>query len=341
MPKEVNSKFVIMICDYAESRGISREWSLQGISYSEKEMKENIERIDYQTFSEFAIRIITKIGDDNFGFKLGEWLNLFAAGLISQILVSSNNIMTALNFLVEFSTLELGPYKVKLKNRNSHISLIYKPIESWEQQYPVVCKQVSEMAVVFTLKFFKHLHRETQIVERIGLMGSKEHSTTKDYLQFNIPIEFNQNRYWFDIPLEYVSFPIVSSDKNLINLLTSYASQKVAEYSSGNTYYSLVKATIFRLLKPKFPTLNDVASNLGYSTRTLQRRLFEEGWNYKQIIDELKFDLAKKYLKIESLSVKEVAWNLEYSDSSTFVRAFKKHSGTTPLSWRKSFYLDK
>ena len=74
-------------------------------------------------------------------------------------------------------------------------------------------------------------------------------------------------------------------------------------------------------VKMRLPIL---AANLNLSVRTLQRRLKEEGLTYKNVLDELKLQFALDYLKNEALSIKEIAYLLDYAEPSSFIRGFKQ-----------------
>jgi AraC-like DNA-binding protein len=336
MPKEVNAKFILMIADYAAYRGVSKKWSLSGIDLSEEELSDNSLRIDYLPFSRFAERIIKKMDDENFGIRFGEWLNFIAAGILSQILFSSENVISALNNLVKFSSLELGPYNVKLKNSDRALRLQYRPIKAWQEEFPEVCQQISEMACIFTLRFFETLIRDESAISKAGFMGDSKDLNSEFHRICKVKCEFDQKYYWFEIPYEILDRQISTKDKMLMQTLLPYASNRVAELNDNQSYSAKVKQSAFRLLDPKFPSLEAVATNLGTSKRTLQRRLKDEKTNFKQIIEELKIELAQKYLKNPKLSIKEIAYLLEFSGPSTFVRSFKNQTETTPLKWRKS-----
>lgn len=60
------------------------------------------------------------------------------------------------------------------------------------------------------------------------------------------------------------------------------------------------------------------------------------GISAKQFILNRIFLEAKKMLLYSSLSVSEIAWQLNFQDDSYFVRAFKKKTGYTPHSWKNT-----
>jgi AraC-like DNA-binding protein len=85
-----------------------------------------------------------------------------------------------------------------------------------------------------------------------------------------------------------------------------------------------------RLLGGPRPEINEVAKELGMSSRTLQRRITDEGTSYRQLLNDARHELARFYLKEPSLSVSEIAYLLSYEDPSSFFRAFHGWEGTTP-----------
>ena len=78
----------------------------------------------------------------------------------------------------------------------------------------------------------------------------------------------------------------------------------------------------------------DVARNLGMSKRTLARRLSSEGLNFNEIFQELRRDLAVRYLDDRKLHVSKIAWLLGFREVSAFTHACKRWTGKTPSEMR-------
>ena len=89
------------------------------------------------------------------------------------------------------------------------------------------------------------------------------------------------------------------------------------------------------MVKPQFPTVQQVADHLNVSVRTLQRKLKQEGFTFQEVMDQLRKDFAMDYLSRPELSVGEVAFLLSYAETSAFSRAFKRWTGMTPVEYRE------
>ena len=79
---------------------------------------------------------------------------------------------------------------------------------------------------------------------------------------------------------------------------------------------------------------DDVARRLHLSRRTLNRRLKAEGTTFQRVLDEVRFELARKLLADARLPITEVSECLGYTTASAFTRAFRRWSGRSPAGWR-------
>lgn len=78
-----------------------------------------------------------------------------------------------------------------------------------------------------------------------------------------------------------------------------------------------------------------VARKLAMSVATLRRRLEHEGTSHREILDELRRDLAERYLGDSQLAISEVAFLLGFSHVTALHKAFKRWTGgTTPAEYR-------
>ena len=86
---------------------------------------------------------------------------------------------------------------------------------------------------------------------------------------------------------------------------------------------------------PSAPALADAARELRVSTRTLHRRLEEEGTTFREIKDALRREIALARLERGDESIADIAVALGYSEPSAFFRAFQGWTGEAPSAHRK------
>jgi AraC-like DNA-binding protein len=78
----------------------------------------------------------------------------------------------------------------------------------------------------------------------------------------------------------------------------------------------------------------DVARSLGMSKRTLARKLAAEGSSFNEILQDLRRDLAIRYLDDRKLHVSKIAWLLGFHEVSAFTHAFRRWTGKRPSEMR-------
>ncbi len=84
------------------------------------------------------------------------------------------------------------------------------------------------------------------------------------------------------------------------------------------------------------PTLEEVARRMSTSPRTLIRRLRAAGTSFQIEIDAIRQQRAMDMLRRVSVPVSTIAESLGFADSAGFAKAFKRWTGMSPSSYRKS-----
>ena len=82
------------------------------------------------------------------------------------------------------------------------------------------------------------------------------------------------------------------------------------------------------------PDMERIAKELGTTSRSLRRRLTDEGTSFRVLVDEVRETLAEQLLSTAGLSVDAVAERLGFANPAGFINAFKRWKGVPPGTWR-------
>lgn len=96
-----------------------------------------------------------------------------------------------------------------------------------------------------------------------------------------------------------------------------------------------VRNAVYLMLPMGRATCEAVAQGLGLSLRTMQRQLDEAGETFTDILNEVRRELALRYVENPQYAMLRVAELLGYSSASTFTRWFSLQFGEPPLAWRR------
>nr|WP_026682578.1 AraC family transcriptional regulator [Priestia megaterium] len=193
------------------------------------------------------------------------------------------------------------------------------------------------MLVGITLAFLLELGRlgtgqplMAKFVEFTHSMGDLQ--ALEAYFGCHIRIGANCNR--LTLHRRDLDLPFVSYNEELLEILTPVLDKSLDEQQRSRSITEMVKWIMKRNLTGGRPDIQTVASEFGMSDRTLQRRLTDEGTNFKHLLTQVRHELAREYLADPSFDIKEVAFMIGYEDQNSFYRAFRIWEGDTPLNWR-------
>jgi|GEM_PF-359514 len=151
---------------------------------------------------------------------------------------------------------------------------------------------------------------------------------------FKCPVRFNQPQTCLrgDPALADYELP-------LANRLMAMSAEKTLFENIPTRAMRLLPLRLRRMLVRyygAFPSLENAASEMGMSGRTLRRKLAEEGTSYQHELDIVRERLTREYFARGGQSITEVAMMLGFADSSAFAKAFRRWTGMSPSEYLES-----
>jgi AraC-like DNA-binding protein len=266
------------------------------------------------------------LGDSALGLHLAQHFDLRECGMLYYVLAASPNLEEAIRNLARYLAVSNESIRLGISERKKSTVLAVKykiPRHTdrlfAEYGYAVVvrdCRELTGRSVSPSVVTFIH-GRNTDKAEFSRFYGC--------------PVRFNATADTMVLPTEFLSIPILTSDKYLLQILKDACEEVLAKRGKiSSTLRSMVENEIVQLLPHGNAQAEKVASNLGMSNRTLARRLSEEGTSYAAVLNELRRDLSARYLKDPALSLNQIAWLLGYSMVTSLNHAFRRWTGRSP-----------
>jgi AraC-like DNA-binding protein len=169
----------------------------------------------------------------------------------------------------------------------------------------------------------------------VALTCTRPSDDTEHKRVFGATVRFSQPSAHLELDRALLDLRIQGVDPNLAAVLDRYAQQRLAELPRVVDLVDELRQRIRQALRGTVPDAATLARQMGMSTRTLSRRLHEHGLTYQEVVDEARRELALRHLLNKDLKVLEVAFLLGFSEVSTFYRAFRRWTGTTPAAYRR------
>lgn len=170
--------------------------------------------------------------------------------------------------------------------------------------------------------------------ERIELTIPPPPDPSEHERVFGTRVRFGQQEARMLFSASAWATPIAHAHAELLGILEDYARERLREATPPRTLSEKIRHTLRSSLGEGKPQVEKVAKTLAISSRTLQRQLHAEHTTFAKLVDEVRFSLARGYLKAENVSLAEIAFLLGFADQAAFTHAFRRWTGTTPRAFR-------
>jgi AraC-like DNA-binding protein len=151
---------------------------------------------------------------------------------------------------------------------------------------------------------------------------------------FGGPVRFEAPANGLLIPPVALQQNLESADTGLREVLRDHLERLMRQPLGSPSLLDRARSLVGESLAEGDPGMKAIAARLHMSRSTLQRRLHEQGTTHRNILQEVRRDLALRNLQKRDLSIAEVAYLVGYDDPTAFHRAFKKWTGSTPAEHR-------
>jgi AraC-like DNA-binding protein len=150
---------------------------------------------------------------------------------------------------------------------------------------------------------------------------------------FDCPIRFDCESVEIRLPTRLLDLPLDLSDPEATEACRRHCDTLLERLGARGGIVDRVRKHL--LLNPgDFPDVGGTARHLGVSSRTLNRQLLRDGTSYLQILNDVRKELAIRYLRESDLNTDEIAERLGYAETTSFRRAFKRWTGKGTSSYR-------
>ena len=149
---------------------------------------------------------------------------------------------------------------------------------------------------------------------------------------FRSPLIFEADENALVFPEHWLHHPLPYPDKKQHDITVKRLN--TIEAGMGIDLLEEMRSIIRPLIVSQSCKVEQIASILSMHPRTLNRRLKDLDTSFRELVGDIRYEIAKQMLRDEAISILKVSNILAYADASEFTRAFKRWSGMTPSAWR-------
>lgn len=287
-------------------------------------------RIDVASQVRFLNLVADALDDECLGIRLAQSIELRELGLLYYVQASSATLGDALARAARYSSIQNEGVRLTFR-RDA------KPTMSFEY---VGVRRISdrhhtELLAAFLVRLCRQLTGRKLIPSHVSFIHRRKPipADIKSFFGCDIAFGAEVDEIAYSRPVNNIA--LVGTDPYLNALLLRYCDEAIANRRKKSSPWQIrVENAIAPLLPHGQAHLGQTCQKLGISQRTLVRRLASERQTFSSILERLRYDLAKRYLREPGLPVSEIAWLLGYRSIAAFSHAFKRWTGMTPSEAR-------
>ena len=269
-----------------------------------------------------------RTGVPHFGLLIGQRAALASLGPLEELAQHAPDVETALRAMIQHHPVHDRASTVSLLVDNGVATIQYALYE------PDVAgiEQICDGSIAIICNVMRALCGSTWAPAEVLFSHSRPADITPYRRFFRAQLRFDMDQTALVFPRHWLRTPLPNPNTELHQSLE----QRLTDLLSGNP--DDILSELRRIVRAQFAagrkSREHIAEHLSLHRRTFNRRLKEHGINFRQLLQEVRFEYAKQLLSNTRTKITDIATTLGYSDASAFSRAFRRWSGMTPAAWR-------
>lgn len=263
-----------------------------------------------------------------FGLQVAETRRNFGAGVVNVLLAHKRTLREVLLATAQYRHLLNEALAMHVETAGETVTIR----EELVVHPGTPTRQAIELAVGVLMRHSSALIGERWKPRAVHFAHSAPADLTSHRRFFGCPLVFRSDFNGFICSADDLDYPNPAADPELVRYAESLADpMNVADVDSKVLE---VRKAIYLLLPLEQATVELVARHLGLSVRTMQRHLESADTSFSMLLDEVRGELAVRYMTNPSYPIGRVAALLGYTQQGSFTKWFTARSGVTPRAWR-------
>jgi AraC-like DNA-binding protein len=326
----LSARFITYLVDFLLDQGIDPKNYIDGYDL-EQTTHELSFPLDVEYISILFESMSKKLSNPCLGFDLANTFHYENSSIIVKAMLSSRSVHDFFNTVVKYdkyidSALEL--------NFSFNTTEACFDIEVFAPKN-VDTIQITLYLISFILLTLKKITRIDIPLTRIDFVNKAVADIISDKLTFkDVEINYHcaRNKLFFNS--DFLKNKLYSSNSLLHEILSSALDH---HFSSKNTYMNIIDVVRREILMQNYHSIADISSvsrGLNITERTLHRRLAEHDMTFKKLKQQTILERSMYYLSNTQMTIGEISYEVGYSETSAFCRAFKRFYQKSPQDFR-------
>ena len=320
---------------YLRKRGADPDATLSRAGLAAGDLTDPERRVPLVRFLRLLEICADELDDQHFGLRFGIQYDPRHAGVVGNVALASRTVRGALQTLGRYlpTMVDSAVYGLDVEGRTAFAYSYY--IDPLLMTY----RQKNDWGVAFMCNVIRHgLAEPDWAPAEVLLPDAAESTAARRERMALLRAKVREGHAWAGIRFDaaVLERPMKTADAMIGRLMRHYGDLQLVGLRTQHDELEGLRRSVAQLIVQGDSNVERLAENLGWSVRTLQRRLAARGLSYSDLLGQVRKTLALNLLENPSLAITQIAHCLGYSEASTFNHAFRRWVGQAPRDYRKS-----
>ena len=330
-PRLVNSQILLGSLEAAQELGINLGATLREYRIEARLLESPEGFLTHYQVINFLETVAERFDCQHFGFLVGKHQPPLQLGQVAQVLKLSPNLHSALENAFNYQALYSEQNRHELVIEGGYASFIRRDRTPFHGR----AVQLHTLGIVQLIKMFRALCGSHWNASSISFAHGAPKEKRQYQRLFQCPVGFDREFDGIVFPESDLSRPVATADAELLSIVLAHLDTLRADQELAGDIVSKTGNYIRRKIGTNLCNLDSCAQLFNLHPRAFQRNLAEHNCTFKQLLLEIRMELAQQYLRSSDINLSDLTEMLGYQNLSAFSRAFKNSYGLSPELWRK------
>lgn len=330
----IHPTYARLVCAHLRQAGFDNATILQGTRLHWEQLLGGNHYLSLEQLARLLRRATALTQSPWLGLDIGGITSVSAHGALGYAIVSAPNLRVVLQTLARFTRLRFQLVNVVIAETDQYFTVSMEELSALgdvrEFVYGALLVTYLQLIDTVTSQRLRNIHIELPI--------SRPKWAEVYEQRCGCPVMFDAPAFCLQMPVSVLDTPCLTADVGTFRTALRDCENQLRQLDSGGPLSQQVSNCLLNSTDG-YPSLDDVASSLAMSRRTLIRKLKIESSSYQELLDGVRQELAAWYLLETTVTVEKIAEQLGYQDSSNFSRTFRRWFGITPHAMRSGRHI--
>jgi len=324
----VRAAALLGVAPLLRERGIDPAHVLASIELHPGTLDDAENRIPYSAVGRLLERCAEATGCHHFGLLAGQHTDIASLGLLGELMWRSPSVQAALRCLILHLHLQTRGAVVTQGVDGGSATFGFA---IYQRNMPGAA-QAYDRVMAHEFNIMRALCGSRWFPDEVTFAHAKPRDVRPYRQFFRSTLRFDADRTEIVFNKNWLEHVPPGADAELHRGLQSKIA--IQEMLRPDDWAEHIRRVLRTMVVSGTASETQVARLLSISTRSLRRQLTAQDTSFRELLEEVRYEVSRQLLVDTDMNTAEVAESLAYADASAFTRAFRRWTDSPPGAWR-------